>query len=124
MPERTSSRASPRTASGLDSRGPKRVYSDGSRISSYFAAVNRGKRSIRIDLKSDAGRALALRLISDADVLVENFSPGTLTRLGLDLTDLRSRFPRLITASVSLFGVPETAGALSGRGGLAIVAEA
>jgi len=62
--------------------------------------------------------------LADADVLVENFSPGTMDRLGLGLASLRQRHPRLITASISLFGGHDTAGSLAHRGGLAIVGEA
>jgi crotonobetainyl-CoA:carnitine CoA-transferase CaiB-like acyl-CoA transferase len=105
-------------------RGPRRVGRGGQQLSSYFAAVNRGKRSIRLDLKSTSGRDVALDLIATADLVVENFSPGTMERLGLGLADLRAHQPRLITASISLFGGYETAGAWAERGGLAIVAEA
>jgi crotonobetainyl-CoA:carnitine CoA-transferase CaiB-like acyl-CoA transferase len=67
---------------------------------------------------------VAQRLIARADVLVENFSPGTLDRLGLGLDGLRAADARLITASISLFGGEEAAGVLAQRGGLAVVAEA
>lgn len=73
-------------------------------ISHYFLAANRGKRSITLDLKSEAGkragRALALR----SDVLVENFRPGVLDRLGLGVEDLQRENPRLIVCSLSGFG--------------------
>jgi crotonobetainyl-CoA:carnitine CoA-transferase CaiB-like acyl-CoA transferase len=104
-------------------RGPRRVGPDGTELSSYNAAVNRGKRSISLNLKNPAGLEVALRLIATADVVVENFAPGALGRLGLDLTAARTRDPRLITASISLYGGVETAGSLAKRGGLAIVAE-
>jgi crotonobetainyl-CoA:carnitine CoA-transferase CaiB-like acyl-CoA transferase len=93
-------------------------------VSSYFAAVNRGKRDVILDLKSEAGVDLARHMISTTDVVVENFSPGTMERLGLGLAALRSQLPRLITASISLFGGKEAAGELAERGGLAVVAEA
>jgi crotonobetainyl-CoA:carnitine CoA-transferase CaiB-like acyl-CoA transferase len=105
-------------------RGPQRVGSNGEVVSSYFAGVNRGKRGITLDLKNAAGLELARTLIATADVVVENFSPGTMEKLGLGLNALREEHPRLITASISLFGGFETAGPLAGRGGLAIVAEA
>jgi crotonobetainyl-CoA:carnitine CoA-transferase CaiB-like acyl-CoA transferase len=104
-------------------RGPRRVGPDGTELSSYNAAINRGKRSIALDLKNPQGFATALRLAESADVIVENFAPGALARLGLSFPDLRKANPRLITVSISLYGSIETAGALATRGGLAIVAE-
>ena len=104
-------------------RGPVRVGPDGAEVSSYNAAINRGKRSIVIDLKNAHGLDLARRLVADADVVVENFAPGALRKLGLDLDDLRARHPRLITVSITLFGNEESAGSLASRAGLAIVAE-
>lgn len=105
-------------------RGPVRVGADGTEVSSYHAAINRGKRSISLDLKTRAGVELAQQFIADADVVVENFAPGALLRLGVDFAGLRERYPRLITASVSLYGGFEAAGALAERPGLAVVAEA
>jgi crotonobetainyl-CoA:carnitine CoA-transferase CaiB-like acyl-CoA transferase len=104
-------------------RGAQRRRADGLTVSSFFAAVNRGKLSVAIDLKSPGGRAAALALITSASVVVENFAPGTMTRLGLDLAELRARDPGLLTVSITLFGDAETAGPLAARGGLAIVAE-
>ncbi|MCR8549671.1 CoA transferase [Salipiger sp. P9] len=72
--------------------------------SAYFAAVNRGKRSIALDLEDETDRALLGRLLTRADVLVENFRPGTMARLGLGWEDLQPRFPALIYASVSGYG--------------------
>ncbi|MFI8632995.1 CaiB/BaiF CoA transferase family protein [Microbacterium sp. NPDC077663] len=72
--------------------------------SSYFMLVNRGKRSIALDLKSEEGRALLERLIADADVLVENFRPGVTARLGLDWESVRAINPRLVYVSISGFG--------------------
>ncbi|MFT3816609.1 MAG: CoA transferase [Rubrivivax sp.] len=69
-----------------------------------FALLNRGKRSITIDLKSDAGRAQALDLVRDADVLIEQFRPGVMTRLGLGYEALRALNPRLIYCSISGYG--------------------
>src|SRR5215510_5921858 len=62
--------------------------------SALFTALNRGKRSLTINLKSDAGRALLLDLARRADVLVEGFRPGVLARLGLDHDLLRATNPR------------------------------
>ena len=77
---------------------------DGRERSTYFTSVNRGKRSIVIDLKHAAGREAFLRLVDGADVAVENFRPGTMAKLGLDYPTLRARNPRLVMASVSGFG--------------------
>ena len=72
--------------------------------SGYFAAMNRGKESIALDLKEPADRAILERLLEKADVLVENFRPGTMERLGLGWDDLHRRYPRLIYAAASGFG--------------------
>ena len=71
---------------------------------SYFLTVNRNKRSIAIDLKSVDGREILWRLIGEADVLVENFSPGTIARLGFGFEVVHARNPSLIFASISGFG--------------------
>jgi len=72
--------------------------------SGYFAAMNRGKESLALDLKKPEDRALLERLLARADVLAENFRPGTMERLGLGWDKLHARFPRLIYAAVSGFG--------------------
>jgi formyl-CoA transferase len=72
--------------------------------SAYFLSVNRNKRSITLDLRSEAGKEVAWRLIEWADVLVENFSPGTMERLGLGADAARARNPRLVFCSISGFG--------------------
>lgn len=72
--------------------------------SSYFMLVNRGKKSVTLDLKSDEGRKLLLRLIQQADVLVENFRPGVTARLGIDFDSVKTLNPRLIYVSISGFG--------------------
>jgi CoA:oxalate CoA-transferase len=72
--------------------------------SAYFASINRGKESIALDLKSGADRAILLDLLARADVLIENFRPGALARLGLGWDMLSGNFPRLILASASGFG--------------------
>mgnify|MGYP001178163561 CR=1 FL=1 len=71
---------------------------------SYFLTANRNKRSIAIDLKSEGGREVLWRLIDRADVLVENFSPGTIDRLGFGHEAALARNPGLIYASISGFG--------------------
>jgi crotonobetainyl-CoA:carnitine CoA-transferase CaiB-like acyl-CoA transferase len=72
--------------------------------SAYFAGINRGKRSIVLDMKSETHRAIFLRLVEKADVVVENFRPGTMEAFGLGSERLRTINPRLIYASVSGFG--------------------
>ena len=72
--------------------------------SCYFFSVNRGKRSLTLDLKSERGRDIFLRLVEKADVVMENFTPGTMERLGLGYATLQERNPRLIYAATSGFG--------------------
>ena len=75
-------------------------------FSALFISSNRGKRSLSIDMKSDAGREVLGKLVAQSDVLVQNFRPGTMERLGLGPEELRARLPRLIYVSIS--GVGET----------------
>jgi crotonobetainyl-CoA:carnitine CoA-transferase CaiB-like acyl-CoA transferase len=75
-------------------------------FSALFISSNRGKRSLAIDVKSDAGREVLAKLVAKADVLVQNFRPGTMERLGLGVEELRRRHPRLIYVSIS--GVGDT----------------
>jgi CoA:oxalate CoA-transferase len=70
----------------------------------YFASINRGKRSLALDLKSTKDRETLDRLLDRADVLVENFRPGTMNRLGLSYEAVSKRRPELIYASISGFG--------------------
>lgn len=72
--------------------------------STYFLANNRGKRSIVLDLKTEAGRAVLAALLRDADVLVENFRPGVLERLGFGWPDLHRANPRLVVVAIHAFG--------------------
>jgi len=72
--------------------------------SSYFLTVNRNKRSIALDLKSVGGREVLWKLIAEADVVVENFSPGTMARLGFGQETVLARYPSLVYASISGFG--------------------
>lgn len=73
-------------------------------ISTFFFSVNRGKRSICIDLKTEEGKDLVRRLAREVDVLAENFRPGTMDRLGLGYEALRKENPRLIYAALSGYG--------------------
>lgn len=70
----------------------------------YFNAINRSKKSIALDLKRPAAQAAAQALATKADVVVENFKPGTAKRLGMSWADLRRRNPRLVYCSISGFG--------------------
>jgi crotonobetainyl-CoA:carnitine CoA-transferase CaiB-like acyl-CoA transferase len=74
------------------------------RTAAYFAATNRGKRSITVELSRPEGQTIVRRLAARADVLVENFKVGALARNGLDLGELRRGHPRLVTCSISGFG--------------------
>jgi formyl-CoA transferase/CoA:oxalate CoA-transferase len=74
-------------------------------VSSYFLSVNRGKRSIVVDLKTDTGVALVRDLAAGCDVLIENYRPGVMDRLGLGYESLSSSNPRLIYCSISGFGM-------------------
>jgi len=69
-----------------------------------FLALNRGKRSIRVDLKTEQGKQVLLRLARDADVLLESFRPGVLTRLGVGYEQLREVNPRLIYCAITGYG--------------------
>ncbi|GAA3227650.1 CaiB/BaiF CoA-transferase family protein [Pseudonocardia petroleophila] len=73
-------------------------------LSSHFVWLNRSKESIALDLKDPAGIDVLRRLLTDADVFVQNFAPGAAERLGLGAQELRARFPRLVTCSISGYG--------------------
>jgi succinate--hydroxymethylglutarate CoA-transferase len=77
---------------------------DGERYSGNFASVNRNKRSIALDLRSEQDRAVILELVGNADVVLENFRPGALDKLGLGFDDLRRHQPRLVYCSISGYG--------------------
>jgi len=72
--------------------------------SALFLSLNRGKRSIRVDLKSPAGKDVLLRLVRDADVLLESFRPGVLDRLGVGYERLRGENPGLVYCAITGFG--------------------
>lgn len=87
---------------GDDTRGWGPPFVGGE--SAYFLTINRNKRSIALDLKHPAGQEALWRLIEGADVVVENFSPGTIDRLGFGYEAVRSRKPEIVYASISGFG--------------------
>jgi CoA:oxalate CoA-transferase len=91
-----------RPITGDDTRQMGPFYEDG--LSVYYAFPNRGKESIALDLKNLEDLALAKRMIAKADVVVENFRPGTMAKLGLDPDELVKKNPRLIMCSISGFG--------------------
>ena len=72
--------------------------------SAYFASLNRGKESIALDLKDPADREIFGKLLERADVVVENFRPGTMEKLGFGYDALHEKYPRLIYAAASGFG--------------------
>jgi formyl-CoA transferase len=72
--------------------------------STYFLSINRNKESVTLDFKNPRGREILDQLIGRADIVVENFRPGTLNRLGLDYESLRAANPRLVYCSISGFG--------------------
>lgn len=74
------------------------------RVSGFFASVNRNRRGVALDLKSESGKAAFRKLVAASDVLLENFAPGTMQRLGLGYDVLRDLNPRLIYVAISGFG--------------------
>ncbi|HEY2916961.1 MAG TPA: CoA transferase [Candidatus Limnocylindrales bacterium] len=86
--------------------GPPWVADDaaGTRTAAYYLAVNRNKRSLRLDLRTDAGREVLWRLLADADLVVENFKVGGFDRLGFTDAALRARNPRLIHLAITGYG--------------------
>jgi crotonobetainyl-CoA:carnitine CoA-transferase CaiB-like acyl-CoA transferase len=97
--------------------GPPFVGDD----ATYYLAINRGKRSVTIDLKSAEGQQLVHRMLEDADVVVENFKPGSGLQKVFDYRALAKRYPRLIVLHISAFG---DSGPLAGQPGYDMVAQA
>lgn len=96
-----------RPGSGDDTRAWGPPFADGE--ATYFLGVNRNKRSVALDLAAEPDREAARRIAARADVLVENFRPGTMERLGLGYEDLRALNPGLVYCSVTGFGAAEGA---------------
>jgi len=103
-------------------RAPARKTPEGE-VTAYYASLNRNKQSIVLDLKNPEGASVMAKLLEGADVFVTNMRVSALERLNLHPKTLRERYPRLIIASISGFGM-ENSGEHANRAGLAIVAEA
>src|SRR5699024_888682 len=86
----------------------------------YFESTNRNKYSLALDFYSEDGQQVLKRLVGNADVLLENFRPGILPKMGLDPHELRKQFPELVTASITGFG---NTGPLRNAAGLDQVAQ-
>jgi alpha-methylacyl-CoA racemase len=93
---------------------PRYEGAEPSAAGAMFLAVNRGKRSVRIDLKTEAGRDVFLRLVSRADVVLESFRPGVMERLGVGWERLRDVNPRLVYCAITGYGQD---GRFAGRAG-------
>jgi formyl-CoA transferase len=105
-------------AGGDDARLMGRYFTGGE--GHGFMNLNRSKRSVALNLKSETGRALLFELAGGADALIENFRPGTMDRLGLGYEDFREKFPGLIYASISGYG---HTGPFRDKGGFDLVAQ-
>ena len=90
--------------SGDDTRGFAPPYMPGTEESAYFVGANRNKRSVTLDIAKPEGQALALELVAQCDILVENFKVGGLKRYGMDYETLHAKFPGLIYCSITGFG--------------------
>jgi len=89
-------------------------HEDGTQDASYYLGINRNKRAMALDLGKPEGRAVLLRLLADADILVENFKPGSMDKWGIGYAALESQFPGLIHCRVSGFGGDGALGGLPG----------
>ena len=107
-----------RPGGGDDTRRMGSRYSE--RFAAGFLALNRNKRSIALDLRGDDGKAVFKRMAETADIVVENFRPGVMDRLGLGYETLAAINPRLVYASISGFG---GTGPYRNRGGFDLVAQ-
>ncbi len=104
---------------GDDSRRMAPPYYNGE--SAAFMAMNRNKYGMAVDIRTPTGKQVLWRLIETADVLVENFRPGTMTRLGFGFEEVHARYPKLVYCSISGFG---QTGPYRERGGFDLVAQA
>ncbi|GAA5064620.1 CaiB/BaiF CoA-transferase family protein [Nocardia callitridis] len=104
---------------GDETRGWGPPFLDDS--SAYYHAVNRGKRSVALDLRSEEGLDGVYQLLASADVVIENFRPGVTDRLGIGADEVLRRFPAIVYASITGFG---TTGPMARRPGTEVVVEA
>jgi crotonobetainyl-CoA:carnitine CoA-transferase CaiB-like acyl-CoA transferase len=93
-----------RPGAGDDTRGFAPPVMPGTHESAYFVGVNRNKQSVTLDIGQPEGQEIALKLVADCDILVENFKVGALAKYGLGYEQLHARFPRLIYCSITGFG--------------------
>jgi len=93
-----------RPGAGDDTRGFAPPFMPGTKESAYFIGVNRNKRSLTLDIAKPEGQEIALQLIAQSDILVENFKVGALANYGLGWEQLKAKFPRLIYCSITGFG--------------------
>ncbi len=110
-----------RRGDGDDLRALGPPFIEGSDDSAYFVTLNRNKRSVSVDFAKPEGKAILKRMVANADVLIENFRPGTLARYGLGWAELQALNPRLIYCSITGFG---QTGPYAGRSGYDFVAQA
>ena len=93
-----------RPGAGDDTRGFAPPVMPGTQESAYFVGVNRNKQSVTLDISQQEGQDIALKLIAECDIFVENFKVGALAKYGLGYEQLHARFPRLIYCSITGFG--------------------
>ena len=93
-----------RPGAGDDTRAFAPPFMPGTKESAYFVGVNRNKRSVTLDIATPEGQAVALELIAQCDILVENFKVGALAKYGLGYEQLHAKFPGLIYCSITGFG--------------------
>jgi crotonobetainyl-CoA:carnitine CoA-transferase CaiB-like acyl-CoA transferase len=93
-----------RPGAGDDTRGFAPPVMPGTQESAYFVGVNRNKQSVTLDIAQPEGQEVALKLIAQCDILVENFKVGALAKYGLGYEQLHAKFPRLIYCSITGFG--------------------
>ncbi|HVY16684.1 MAG TPA: CaiB/BaiF CoA-transferase family protein [Rhodopila sp.] len=93
-----------RPGTGDDTRGFAPPFMPGTKESAYFLGVNRNKQSVTLDIAQPEGQEIALKLIAQCDILIENFKVGALAKYGLGYEQLHAKFPRLIYCSITGFG--------------------
>ncbi len=93
-----------RPGAGDDTRGFAPPVMPGTQESAYFVGVNRNKQSVTLDIAQPEGQEIALKLIAECDILVENFKVGALAKYGLGYEQLHAKFPRLVYCSITGFG--------------------